>query len=432
MRIITVKELPKDFFSGFRREDAAGVRRIVEDVRRDGDAAVRHYSRLIDGVARDPARLPKEAAAEAAGALDSDLREALLFSARNIGAFAAAQKKALLRDFEIETVPGVFCGQRTRPIGRIGLYVPAGRRPLVSSLLMGAIPALEAGVGEIAVFSPPSADGGVHPLILGAAGLLGLDEIYAVGGAQAVAAMAFGTETIPRVDKIVGPGNRYVAAAKLEIFGTAGIDLPAGPSEVMIVAGGDADAEIAAADLLAQSEHDPDASAVLLTDSRAFADGVREAIRRATPAASDVAAAEATPAGSGERFILVLDALEDAVGVADRRAPEHLELLGQKAAGLAERFRRFGAVFFGTGAGEVFGDYAAGTNHILPTGGAARFVSGLGVRDFLLFQTTLRFSEGEKETLIAAAERLARAEGLSAHAAAAGLRRGMRPAGPAL
>ncbi|MCX6566106.1 MAG: histidinol dehydrogenase [Candidatus Aminicenantes bacterium] len=420
MKIITKNKLPKDFFAGFRRDDVPGVRRIVEDVRRDGDAAVRHYSRLFDGIAPDPLRMPKEAVSRAADALDPSLREALLFAARNIRAFAKAQK-AEFRDFEIETFPGVFCGQRTSPIDRVGIYVPGGRHPLVSSLLMSAIPALEAGVREIVVCSPPSSTGQVHPVILGAAGMLGLEEIYAAGGAQAVAAMAFGTESLPRVDKIVGPGNRFVTAAKLEVFGAAGIDLPAGPSEVMIVAGGEADPGIAAADLLAQAEHDPDAAAVLLTDSRTFAESVSEAVRKGLDRLPASSTAQQSLANRG--FILVLDDLGEAVEIANRRSPEHLELQGERAVALAERFRNFGALFLGTEAGEVFGDYAAGTNHILPTGGTARFASGLGVRDFLKFQTTLRFESGGSGALLPTTERLASGEGLAAHAAAAAVRR---------
>ncbi|MBN1940479.1 MAG: histidinol dehydrogenase [Candidatus Aminicenantes bacterium] len=424
MNIIGKDELPADFFAGFRREDVPGVRRIVEDVKRDGDAAVRHYSRLLDGVAPDPVRATKDALDEACKTLDPSLRDALRLAARNIRAFAEAQK-AEVRVFEVETSPGVFCGQRPTPVERVGVYVPGGRHPLVSSLLMGAIPALAAGVREIAVCSPPTAGGSVHPVILGAAGLLGLNEIYAVGGAQAVAAMAYGTESIRRVDKIIGPGNRFVTAAKLEIFGAAGIDLPAGPSEVLVVAGGEADPETVAADLLAQAEHDPEASAVLLTDSRRFAESVDEAVRRGL---ERLTAPETAARSLDERgFLVVLDALEEAVEIANRRAPEHLELQGERAVSMAERFRNFGALFLGAGAGEVFGDYAAGTNHILPTGGTARFSSGLGVRDFIKFQSTLRFADGAESGLVSGTVLLAETEGLAAHAAAARLRGRTRP-----
>ncbi len=420
MRIISIRDLPGDFYERFRREDVPGVRRIVEDVKRDGDAAVRHYSRLIDGCDPNPVRIPPESSAEAAGNLDPVLRKDLLLAIRNIRRFAEAEK-AEFRGFEIETSPGVFCGRRISPLDRVGLYVPGGRRPLFSSLLMGAIPALEAGVREIAVCSPPTAAGTVNSTILGAAGMLGLDEIYAVGGAQAVAAMAFGTERIPRVDKIIGPGNRFVTAAKLEVFGPAGIDLPAGPSEVFIVAGDDADSETAAADLLAQAEHDPEAAAVLLTDSKNFAQAVKEGIERQITRLPFPETARRSLETRG--LIVLLSTLEEAVEIADRRAPEHLELQGSKAAGLENRFRNFGAMFIGEEAGEVFGDYTAGTNHILPTGGAARYASGLGVRDFLKFQTTLRFAGGSQTDLVSATGRLAEAEGLSAHAAAARLRR---------
>jgi len=415
MNIITKREWKGDFEVKLSREEIPAVRRIVEDVRRDGDAAVRHYSRLLDGAAPDQFRVPKETLSAAAAALDSALRDALLLAARNIRTFSQVQKSAM-NDFETETSPGVFCGQRTSPIGRVGVYVPGGRHPLVSSLLMGAIPAREAGVKEIAVCSPPTFSGTVHPLICGAAGLLGLEEVYAVGGAQAIAALAYGTESIPQVDKVVGPGNRFVNAAKLEVFGAAGIDLPAGPSEVLIVAGSEADPEIAAADLLAQAEHDPEATAVLLTDSRDFADSVNEAVRQGLERLPDQTIAAKSLEDRG--FILVLDDLEESVEIADRRAPEHLELQGRLAESLAGRFRNFGALFIGTKAGEVLGDYTAGTNHILPTGGASRFASGLGVRDFLKFQATLRITPEGAAGLVSATERLAEAEGLSAHASA--------------
>jgi len=416
MNIIRKQDLPGDFFAGLLREEIPGVRRIVEDVKRDGDAAVRHYSYLLDGAAPDPALVSKDAIAEAVRALDPSLRDALRFSARNIRAFADAQKSEI-RAFEVETSPGVICGQQASPIDRVGVYVPGGRHPLVSSLLMGAIPAQAAGVREIAICSPPHADGSVHPTIRGAAGLLGLDEIYAVGGPQAIAAMAFGTESVPRVDKIVGPGNRFVTAAKLEIFGEAGIDLPAGPSEVLIVAGVEADPEFIAADLLAQAEHDPEAAAVLLTDSQAFAETVRGAIDRQIGRLPDPTIARRSLDERG--FIVVLETLEEAAEVVNRRAPEHLELQGDRALSFSGRFRNFGAMFMGAEAAEVFGDYTAGTNHILPTGCAARFASGLGVRDFMKFQTTLRLSPKGAGTLIPATERLAEAEGLAAHAAAA-------------
>ena len=419
MKIIPSKELPKEFFPGFGNEEAAGVRRIVEDVRRYGDWAVRHYTRLFDGVEPAVFRVPKEKISQAESALDPTLREALDLSVRNIRTFAEAQKSES-RDFETETAPGVFCGQRVVPIDRVGIYVPAGRFPLVSSLLMGAVPALVAGVREIAVGSPPTSNGTVHPVILGAAGLLGLEEIYAVGGAQAVAALAFGTESISRVDKVVGPGNRFVTAAKREVFGTVGIDLLAGPSEVLIVADRSADSSIAAADLLAQAEHDPEASAVLLTDSRDLAEAVLKEISRRLSDLPDPAVAKQSL--DRRSFIVILNDLEEAVEIANLRAPEHLELQGSLAIALADRFRCYGALFIGAEAGEVFGDYTAGTNHTLPTKTAARFASGLNVRDFLKFQTTLRLEARGIDSLVPATRRLAEGEGLAAHAAAAAVR----------
>jgi histidinol dehydrogenase len=420
MKIITPKELPEGFFAGPGNEDIGSVRRIIDDVRRLGDQAVRRYSRLFDGVEPAMLRISKETIAHAEADLDSALREALLLAVRNIRTFAEAQR-AEIRDFEVETSPGVFCGRRVVPVDRVGIYVPAGRFPLVSSLLMGAVPALVAGVSGIAVCSPPTSGGVVHPVILGAAGLLGLDELYAIGGAQAVAAMAFGTESMSRVDKIVGPGNRYVTAAKREVFGTVGIDLLAGPSEVLIVADGSADPAVAAADLLAQAEHDPDASAVLLTDSRALAEAVLEAARRRLSALHGSTVVEHSMDNRG--LIIVVEDLKEAVEIANRRAPEHLELQGGRVLALADRFTCYGALFIGAEAGAVFGDYAAGTNHTLPTGTSARFASGLQVCDFLRFQTTLRVETRGIDGLVSATRRLAECEGLAAHAAAAEARR---------
>lgn len=419
MKIITSKELPEGFFAGPGNADAAGVRRIIVQVRRHGDRAVRRYTRLFDGVEAAVVRVPRDAIARSEAALDSTLRNALDLAARNIRTFAEAQK-AESRDFEVETSPGVFCGQRVVPIERVGVYAPAGRFPLVSSLLMAAVPALVAGVSEIAVCSPPTSGGTIHPVILGAAGLLGLDELYAVGGAQAVAAMAFGTAGLPRVDKIVGPGNRFVTAAKREVFGAAGIDLLAGPSEVLIVADGSADPSVAAADLLAQAEHDPDAEAVLLTDSSALAEAVRKEVVRRLRALPDPTVARRSIERRG--LIVVVDDLREAVMIANRKAPEHLELQGNRAAAWADRFRRYGTLFIGAASGEVFGDYAAGTNHTLPTGTTARFASGLQVRDFLNVRTTLRMDARGIDGLVPATRRLAECEGLAAHAAAADAR----------
>jgi histidinol dehydrogenase len=322
------------------------------------------------------------------------------------------------------------------PVEKAAVYVPAGRFPLISSVLMGVIPAIVAGVGDVVVASPPLENGLPDTSIMAAAYLAGAEQVLAIGGAQAVAALALGTETVPRVDVIAGPGNKYVAAAKRLLFGEVGIDFVAGPTDVLIVAGEGADADTIAADMLAQAEHDPDARARVLVGSRLVSGTIAAAIERRLASLPTEKTARASLDAGG--LIVIYHNREEAVRIANIIAPEHLELQGKdveawaddspvypecSAAGPAH-FRNFGALFIGDAAAEVLGDYSAGTNHTLPTSGTARFSGGLSVRHFLKTVTSLRCTRhaGYAKT-VAAAETIARAEGLAAHAESAGLRR---------
>lgn len=383
------------------------VRPILDAVRAHGDAALRDYAqRFGDPPPREIAHAEIVSAYEQAG---KALRDALAGAAQRIERFARAQREAIadvtVREGNLEL------GHRAIPIERVGIYVPAGRHPLPSSLLMGAIPARVAGVREIIVCTPRAGRE-----VLAAAHVAGVERVYEVGGAQAIAALAYGTATIPRVDLIAGPGNAYVTAAKRAVFGTCGIDALAGPSELAIVASGDADADLVAADLLAQAEHDDDARALLVTDDRAFARAVDQRVEARLAHLETAATARRSLERRGG-FVVV--ALEDAPEFCNRLAPEHLSLQGIRAQTLASRCTAYGTLFIGENAAEVFGDYGSGPNHVLPTNGAARFSSGLSVVNFLTLRTYER-SHGKSNRRIANdAAILAQAEGLAAHRDAA-------------
>lgn len=394
----------------------AAVAGIIAAVRAEGDAAVKRYAAKFDRSSPDKLEVPIAAAHEALAELraaESDLAEALEFAADNIKRFALAQKEQL-RDFEFEIGSGLFTGQRVLPVGRAAVYVPGGRFPLVSTVLMGVVPAVTAGVEEVILASPPLADGLPDRRILAAAALAGAHRVFAMGGAQAIAALALGTETVPRSDVVVGPGNKYVAAAKRRLFGEVGIDFVAGPTDVLVIADEEADAELVAADLLAQAEHDPDARGRALVPNATFAEKVSAAVERRLALLSTAETARASLDAGG--VLLVYSSADEAVTVADRIAPEHLELHVRSPASWVPRFRNYGSLFIGARAAEVLGDYSAGINHTLPTSGSARFTGGLSVRHFLKVVTTLRGAEGDGyRTAREAAMRIARAEGLSGH-----------------
>ncbi|MDR0568067.1 MAG: histidinol dehydrogenase [Spirochaetaceae bacterium] len=399
------------------REDSAvsqAVSGVIAAVRREGDAAVRRFAAEFDK--SSPERLEVPLALAEAGyrrLLETDpvLVAALESAAERVRRFAE-QQKAQCRDFECETAPGLIAGQRVIPVRRAGVYVPAGRFPLISSVLMGVIPALVAGVAEVCLVSPPLEDGLPDPRILGAARLAGVSRIFAVGGAQAVAALAFGTETIPQADVIVGPGNKYVAAAKRLLAGVAGIDFVAGPTDVLIISDGDPD--LIAADMLAQAEHDPEARSRAIVPDKALADQTLRRLEARLAGLPTAAVAEASLAAGG--LIVISADPEASAGIANTIAPEHLELHVQDTAFWIPRLYNYGSLFIGSASAEVLGDYTAGINHTLPTSGCARFTGGLSVRHFLKFLTTLRCSPDTGWTeALRGAERIASAEGLAAH-----------------
>jgi histidinol dehydrogenase len=401
-----------------RREAEADVCTVVEglidEVRRRGDAALVELGRRFDRVELTPATLRFSVAeiAAAHAAVEPEALAALGLAAERIRAFHQRQLPA---DDETTDALGVRLGLRWSPIEAVGLYVPGGTAAYPSSVLMNAIPARVAGCRRLAI-AVPTPGGHVNPLVLAAAAIAGVDEIWRIGGAQAIAALAWGTESIAPVDKIVGPGNAYVAEAKRQVFGRVGIDMIAGPSEVVIVADAANDPAWIAADLLAQAEHDPRAQSVLLTDDAAFAEQVVLAVDRQLQSLQRAETAAASWRDHGA--VVLLRSLDQAPALVDRLAPEHLQLCTAHAEKLVGRIHHAGAVFVGQWTPEVIGDYVGGPNHVLPTGRTARFASGLSVFDFLKRTTVLGCDEAAFRALGPSAALLARAEGLEAHALA--------------
>ncbi|MDR0707453.1 MAG: histidinol dehydrogenase [Treponema sp.] len=414
------------------REVRRSVRRIIDEVRRRGDAAAREFTAQFDRVSLERFEVPGgavEAAFERLRATDAELAAALELARDNIHRFAVEQRKQFF-DFECEVAPGVIAGQRVIPAQKAAIYAPAGRFPLISSVLMGVVPALAAGVEEVFVASPPVRDGSGLPdwRILAAVRVAGgvraaAVRAFAIGGAQAIAALAFGTETIPRADVIAGPGNKYVAAAKRLLFGEAGVDFVAGPTDVLVIAGPDADPDVIAADMIAQAEHDPDARARVLAPDADLAGRIVQAVEKRRGASAETARASLDAGG----LVIIYADEDEAARIANIIAPEHLELqCGDEAnKRLLPRLRNYGALFIGEKAAEALGDYSAGTNHTLPTSGCARFTGGLSARHFLKTVTTLRCTEGAGYApVVKAAETIARAEGLAGHAESAKMRLG--------
>jgi len=403
-----------------RREVEATVRGIVDTVRGGGDAALRRYTEAFDHVSYDGGiEVPAAVLDTALEALSPALRGTMERAAANIRKFHERQRT----NSWFDTSPdGSILGQKVTPLGRVGVYAPAGSAPLPSTVLMDVIPARVAGVGEIILCSPPGAKGSVNPLVAACARIAGVDRVFAVGGAQAVAAMAYGTETVPKVDKIVGPGNIFVTMAKKQVFGVCGIDMIAGPSEVLVLADDTANPAHVAADLLSQAEHDPLASSVLVTPSARLADAVEAEVARQVvllPRA-DIVRKSLQDYGA---IVVTLD-LEEALTVCNRVAPEHLEVVTADPMALLGRIRNAGAVFLGPWSPEPLGDYFAGPNHTLPTAGTARFFSPLSVDDFIRKTSVIAYT---KNAFLAAADdivRFAEAEGLDAHAASVRVRLG--------
>nr|WP_294529320.1 histidinol dehydrogenase [uncultured Rhodopila sp.] len=398
------------------------VAAILAAVRARGDAAVIEYTARFDRLTLTPdtLRIGADEIDAAAGSISAELAAALDLAAARIEAFHRAQ---LPQDLRMTDAAGVTMGMRWGALDAVGLYVPGGKAAYPSSVLMNAIPAVVAGVGRIAM-CVPTPDGVLNPLVLAAARRAGVTEIYRIGGAQAVAALAYGTASIPAVDRIVGPGNAYVAEAKRQVFGRVGIDNIAGPSEVVVLADANNDPRRIAVDLLAQAEHDEAAQSILITDSAAFADAVAAAVLAELPSLPRSAIAGASWEANGA--VIVVDDWAQAVALVDRLAPEHLELMLPDPEALFARVRHAGAVFLGGFCPEAVGDYVAGPNHVLPTGRTARFASGLSVFDFLKRTTFVSATPEALAAIGPAGVALAEAEGLQAHARSIALRLGNR------
>ena len=395
------------------------VRQVLHQVRERGDQAVVEYTERFDGVSVGVGGYRMSPAALQAGldGLDASLRSAMEAAVANIRSFHEHQRD---KSWFVEDGDGVLLGKKVTPIDRLGICVPAGEVPLFSSLLMCAIPAQIAGVGEICVVSPPQQDGQVHPVIAAAARLIGIDEVHAVGGAQAVGAMAYGTETVAPVDKIVGPGSPYTVAAQKQVFGLVGIPMLPGPSEIVVLADGDANPAYIAADLLSQAEHGWGVASVCITDSHALAEAVSAEVERQMETLPRADAVRAALEEYGA--IAVVDSLDSGFELFNRIAPEHAELLVADPWKWLDQVRHCGAVFLGEAASEPVGDYFAGTNHVLPTNGAARYASSLGVGDFVKTTSVIAYTETRLRTTQATIARLARAESLEAHARAVEVR----------
>jgi histidinol dehydrogenase len=405
--------------TAFDRDIDRQVEAIIEDVRRRGDAALLEYTKRFDRVSAQSVAELEIRASELRAAFDalaSEARGALQAAADRIRSF---HQRQLGGEFSFTEADGTVLGQRVAPLERVGLYVPGGKAAYPSSVLMNAIPAVVAGVRQM-VMVVPTPDGVRNPLVLAAAHLAGASRVFAVGGAQAVAALAYGTATIPSVDKIVGPGNAYVAAAKRRVFGVVGIDMIAGPSEILIICDGKTDPDWIAMDLFSQAEHDELAQAILLAPQAEFIDAVSASIVKLLPQMPRARIIEASLAARGA-LIRVRD-LEEACELADRVAPEHLELSTDDPQRWAGRIRHAGAIFLGRYSSEPLGDYCAGPNHVLPTAGTARFSSALGVYDFQKRTSLIAASSAGARTLGAIAATLAQAEELPAHARSAQLR----------
>lgn len=422
MRIYDFAGLKEEDFLNRRIDDYAeyegAVKEIVAKVRAEGDAALRYYAEKFDGGAPAGFELSREDRDAALARVSADYKAVLERSAANIREFHEMQKR---EGFRYTRPDGTVLGQKVTPIERVGIYVPGGTASYPSTVLMNAIPAKVAGVKELCMITPPAKGGGVRDEIVAAAEIAGVDRIFLAGGAGAIAALAYGTESIPKVDKITGPGNIYVALAKKAVFGTVGIDMVAGPSEILVIADETADAVTVAADLLSQAEHDKLASAVLVTTSRALAESVSEEVERQLRLLPREEIARASVENCGK--IIVADSLDDAVKVSNKIAPEHLELCVEDPFALLEKITAAGSVFLGMNTPEAAGDYFAGPNHTLPTGGSARFSSPLSVDDFVKRSSFVCYTKEGFKNAINDISVFAESEGLTAHARSAEARR---------
>ena len=402
----------EDIFDRTEEKNTVGeiVADIIADVRKNGDAALKAYSEKFDGAKLDSLEVSAEEIDAAFAALEPEFVAIIEEAAANIREFHRHQVRT---GFAITPRDGVVLGQRVIPLERVGLYVPGGTASYPSSVLMNCIPAKLAGCDEIVMVTPPSKDGSIKPAILVAAKIAGVDRIFKVGGAQAVAALAYSTETIPQVDKIVGPGNVFVAEAKRQVFGTVAIDMIAGPSEILVIADGTCNPKYVAADMLSQAEHDKNASAVLVTDSIDLAKAVSAELEVQIPQLSRAEIARVSVDNNGK--IIVVDDLNKAIEMSNAIAPEHLEVCVDRPFDLLPLIRNAGSVFLGKNCPEPLGDYFAGPNHTLPTSGTARFSSPLSVDDFVKKSSFMSYSQQALEAVYEKIDAFAQKEGLQAH-----------------
>jgi histidinol dehydrogenase len=413
MKIVNYENLTEDFFKYKEFVGVDSVSEIIRQVKTGGDKAVREYSRQFGDGELGGLELWRGEIEKAVSETPNDIKTSINEAIRNVRNFAQAQLSSLK---ELETNNnGIKLGHKIIPLQRVGAYVPGGNFPLLSSAIMTIVPAKVAGVEEVIVCSPK-----LQPATITACALAGADRIFRVGGAQAIAAMAYGTESIPAVNKIVGPGNKYVTAAKKEVYGVCGMDFPAGPSEIMIIADETANPRFVAADMLAQCEHDVEARAYLVTTSEQMAYTIIQKAHVFLNALTTSAIAEQS---IKESQIILVDNIGQAIEIANKKAPEHLELCYEGAGYDLQKYKNYGSLFIGNYSAEVFGDYCSGTNHVLPTNGVAKYSGGLSVFDFVKIQTYQEVSETAVKTGLAAlASRLAETEGLSAHKLSADFR----------
>ena len=417
IRILSCREVARSeiFARSAPKTDVTGtVSEIIRNVRERGDAALFEYCEKFDGAQLASLAVTENEIREALDSADPEFLDVLRRAAENITAFHSRQVR---NSFILNEKCGVVVGQKIIPVDRAGLYVPGGTAAYPSTVLMDAIPARIAGCREVVIVTPPGRDGKVNPAILAAAAAAGVDRIFKVGGAQAIAALAYGTESIPRVDKIVGPGNAFVAEAKRQVYGTVSIDMIAGPSEILIVADSGSNPRHLAADMLSQAEHDRMASAVLVTDSATLAAQVADEIERQIPLLERADIARTSIDANGK--IIVADSIRDAIDISNEIAPEHLELCVDSPFDYLDLVRHAGSVFLGRNCPEALGDYFAGPNHTLPTGGTARFSSPLSVDDFVKKMQYTYYSRDALESVASDVALFARKEGLTAHARSA-------------
>ena len=414
IRILKESETKREAI--FAREDPVGsveepVREIIAQVRAKGDEALKRYTKEFDGVDITSVEVGQGAIDEGFRMADPMLVDILYRASERVAAFHQHQVR---NSFLLNDEDGILMGQKIIPLERVGLYVPGGTAAYPSSVIMNCIPAKLAGVKEIVMVTPPGKDGKIPPNILAAARICGVNRVFRVGGAQAIAALAYGTESVPRVDKIVGPGNQFVAEAKKQVFGKVGIDMVAGPSEILVIADGNCDPRIVAADLLSQAEHDKNASAVLVTDSEALAVAVQAAIEEQLPKLRREEIARASIDTNGK--IIVADNLDTAVEIANEIAPEHLEVCVDQPFDYLDKIKNAGSIFLGRNCPEALGDYFAGPNHTLPTSGTARFSSPLSVDDFVKKTQYTYYTRPALEKAQPTVSIFAKQEGLTAHA----------------